>query len=425
MPVRRPLILVIEDTLVDQHLLAIALGQEFSVEFASSGLDGIAMAAASRPDLILLDVLMPGVDGFETCRRLRADPLMCAIPIIFVTADRDASNEVKGLALGASDYIHKPIHHAVTRQRIRNLLERESLRKQLETERQRLNALVNTIPDLLFEVDRQGTYLGVWAQREELLVQQKELLLGHTVGEMMPPDAASICMAAIGDADRHGHSYGRRIRLSINDKANWFELSVSKEAETEQGLTRFVVLSRDITEREEAEERIRHLALHDALTGLPNRALLGELAGKDIAVARREKSLLALLFIDLDKFKPINDRWGHGVGDLLLQAVAGRIRQSLRDADTAARIGGDEFVVLVAQIQRADDAMKVAENLRLALREPFLIDGHTLEVSVSIGVALFPEHGSELVELLKHADGAMYVAKESGRDTVARYGDVC
>ena len=212
---KRPKILVIDDAASNQQLFARVFGSEFTVELASSGMEGLAIATAVPPDLILLDVLMPEVDGFETCRRLKALPQLVAIPVIFITGDSDPVHEAQGFALGAVDYIQKPFKVSVTLQRIRNLLERESLRKELAIERNRLAALVSALPDLLFEVDRQGTYHGIWTRQEHLLAAEKERLLGHTITEMLPPVAASICMDAIDEADRNEVSYGKRMQLQI------------------------------------------------------------------------------------------------------------------------------------------------------------------------------------------------------------------
>lgn len=417
----RPKILVIDDAMSNQQLFARVFGSEFTVELASSGVEGLAMATAAPPDLILLDVLMPEVDGFETCRRLKALPKLQMIPVIFITGDSDPVHEANGFALGAVDYIQKPFKVAITLQRIRNLLDRESLRKALFTERNRLDALVHAIPDLLFEVDRQGTYLGIWTRRESLLAAERGRLMGRTMTEMLPPAAASICMDAIAEADRTDTSYGKRMQLEFDDGSRWFELSVAKQETLAQDLPGFVVLSRDITERVEAEERIQYHALHDALTGLPNRALLFELIKKAVLIARREQGLLCLIYLDLDKFKPVNDTFGHAVGDLLLQEVANRLQKSIRDSDTVARIGGDEFVILLPKIRAVEDALFVANKVGAALRAPYRIEGHDLKISASCGLCHFPDHGDDIDTLLMHADKAMYAAKARGRDTVVTY----
>ncbi len=169
----------------------------------------------------------------------------------------------------------------------------------------------------------------------------------------------------------------------------------------------------DITARIEAEDKIKHLAQHDALTGLPNRALLFDRLERALAAAQRNGHVLAVLFIDLDGFKPVNDHYGHDVGDALLQAVAQRLQGLVRESDTAARIGGDEFVVLLPTIAADEDADGVADKLRAALASPFDIHGHRIMISGSVGVALFPRDGDSPAALLEHADGAMYREKQA------------
>jgi diguanylate cyclase (GGDEF)-like protein/PAS domain S-box-containing protein len=180
-------------------------------------------------------------------------------------------------------------------------------------------------------------------------------------------------------------------------------------------------ISTDISERKDFENDIQHMAQHDALTHLPNRALFNDRLKQAIAAAYRNKGRIALMFIDLDKFKPVNDTYGHGVGDLLLKEVALRIQDCLRESDTAARIGGDEFVILLPAIETQQAASKVGEKILHALNQPFALAGHTLNISGSIGVAVYPEHGKDEKLLVKSADIAMYHAKKNGRNNVKMY----
>ncbi len=180
-------------------------------------------------------------------------------------------------------------------------------------------------------------------------------------------------------------------------------------------------ISTDITERKDIEEHMRHMAQYDGLTHLPNRALFSDRLQQALAAAKRDRSRLAMMFLDLDKFKPINDTYGHAVGDLLLKEAAQRIQDCLRASDTAARIGGDEFVVLLPAVETEQDAGMVGEKIRNALVQPFELAGHTLHISSSIGVAVYPEHGADEKLLVKSADIAMYHAKKNGRDNVKLY----
>ena len=177
-------------------------------------------------------------------------------------------------------------------------------------------------------------------------------------------------------------------------------------------------LARALDESRAAEARIRHLATHDPLTDLPNRTLFSDRLAQALAHARRDRQQLAVLFIDMDNFKPVNDAHGHDVGDHLLQEMAQRLRAGLRESDTVARMGGDEFIVLVRNVTDGPAALAVAGKLAEAIARPFVIDGHRFAISASIGVALYPAHGERDTELLRHADEAMYAAKQSGRHQV-------
>jgi len=177
----------------------------------------------------------------------------------------------------------------------------------------------------------------------------------------------------------------------------------------------------DVDARKLQEDEIRHQAHHDMLTGLPNRLLFNDRLDQALLAAQRSKNRLAVMFIDLDKFKPVNDTYGHAVGDLLLKQVATRVRASLRASDTLARIGGDEFVVLLPSIAAAPDARRVAEDILKEIERPFMTDEQTLQISASIGVAVFPDGGKGAVELMRCADQAMYDAKLKGRACVAEY----
>jgi len=171
--------------------------------------------------------------------------------------------------------------------------------------------------------------------------------------------------------------------------------------------------------KERAEHQIQFLSKHDALTGLPNRSLLAEHLEAAMALARRNQHRVALMFLDLDRFKEVNDTLGHRIGDLLLKEVAQRLRLAVRESDLVARIGGDEFIVLLRDVPASETVQAVGEKLRRALEIPFEIEGHRLSISGSTGIALYPEHGRDATELFRRADDAMYRIKAQGRNGVA------
>ncbi|WP_394756354.1 diguanylate cyclase domain-containing protein [Rhodoferax sp.] len=199
-------------------------------------------------------------------------------------------------------------------------------------------------------------------------------------------------------------------------------LCITAVCNEEGVVTHYVATHTDITLRKAADEEIKHLAFYDPLTHLPNRRLLQDRLHQAMVHAKRNSCRLALLFIDLDQFKPVNDEFGHQAGDELLQAVAHRLQACVRESDTVARIGGDEFMVLLPCIEVAQDATGVAVKIQALLKQPFtLAQGHTVRISSSVGIAIYPEHGSDETELTHHADAAMYQAKATGRDRFAAY----
>jgi diguanylate cyclase (GGDEF)-like protein len=198
--------------------------------------------------------------------------------------------------------------------------------------------------------------------------------------------------------------------------AGWREYYVYKLPNAE-----IVAIYDDVTQEKQAEAKMYRLAHYDILTDLPNRTLFSNRLHRALMTAQREQNHLALMFIDLDNFKPVNDQMGHAAGDLLLKEVAQRLQHCMRESDTVSRIGGDEFVVLLPVIVLQADALHIAENIRDAISQPFNLFGQTISISSSIGVAIYPEHGADEKRLIKHADIAMYYAKGNGRNNVTLY----
>ncbi len=235
-----------------------------------------------------------------------------------------------------------------------------------------------------------------------------------------PEDAARLA-ASVEESARNLTRWHIEYRLILPSQGMRWRLGDAQPERLEDGSILWHGFITDITERKNTEERIRHMAQYDALTDLPNRALFSDRLQRALAIAKRGQNKLALLFLDFDKFKPINDSLGHAVGDLLLQSAAKRMQECMRGSDSIARIGGDEFVVLLPNVTGEQDALLVAEKIRQAIEKPFELGGHALEISTSIGIAIYPRHGEDEIELAKHADLAMYYAKQNGRNTVMVY----
>ncbi|BEP91835.1 hypothetical protein GmRootA79_02190 [Acidovorax sp. A79] len=297
----------------------------------------------------------------------------------------------------------------------------------LRATRDDLESTLNAIPDLLFELGLDGRIHHYRSARSELLALPPEMFLGRLVTDVVPPEAAAGCHAALQEAHRTGYSTGQQYRLELDGTTHWFELSIARKESAAPGDgPRFIALSRDITERKLAEARTHQLAYFDGLTGLPNRRMLLDRMEQALRSARKAAQVGAVLYIDLDNFKQINDARGHTLGDALLMQVADRLVQRLRPGDTVARLGGDEFVVLVHNLASDMEsagraALQMAEEMRLALEAPYTIDTHLYSSTGSIGITLFPQRDEGVEDLLREADTAMYRAKDLGRNRVRFY----
>ena len=248
--------------------------------------------------------------------------------------------------------------------------------------------------------------------------------LGETsaLEQIHPEDRFKVLEAA---REARSTGVGKKLEYRIRHKdGSWRVLeSIAGTIRDEKGdVTKLVIVNRDITDRKHAEEQAEHNSLHDALTGLPNRTLfLDRLEQLYLRTQRNPERPYALLFVDLDNFKEINDSLGHTVGDGLLQSAATRLQACLRGSDTVSRQGGDEFLVLLTEVTSVLDTDVIADKLKKAMAESHLIGNHQIRVTLSIGISLYPDDGSEVGALLSHADTAMYFAKRSGRNAYRRF----
>lgn len=433
MMTKRPMrILVADDEPTSRLLMRATLAKSgFEPVLAVDGQDALTQFRAGPCDMVMLDVEMPLLDGFQVCAALRAE-VGPELPIVMVTGMDDVDSIERAYQSGATDFIAKPINWSLIGHRVKYLFRSYDAMSMLRASLARNDAILKAIPDLMFELDLEGRFLDFHSPDSSLLVIPLERLLGNTVAQTLPPEAAEICVAALQEADEKGISVGRIIKLPHAAGIRWFELSVAGKATDPGRSQRFIVLARDISEHKEAEKRITRLAYFDSLTGLPNRQSFLERLEREVTRNRREDRRLAVLFMDLDGFKKVNDTMGHGTGDLILQWAADRLRQSTRPSDLVsrvdsaaeselARLGGDEFTVLLPNLDQSEDALIVAHRIREAMRRPFHLEGREVVLTTSIGIALCPDDGESADVLLKHADTAMYHAKEQGRDNCQFY----
>ena len=426
-------ILVVDDDPTAVVLMAAALQKSgFDVSTAVDGEDALRQFREGRFGMVMLDEEMPGLTGHEVCAALRAQ-VGELLPIVMVTGMDGVQSVDEAYRAGATDFIAKPINWALVGHRVRYLLRSYQAALDLRAAEARNAAVLKAVPDLLFELDIDGRYIDYHSPRSDLLAAPVETLIGRTVSEILPPAAAEACMSALQAAHENGLSTGKQFELQLPHGTFWFELSVSRKATGVGQKPHFIALSRDITERKEAEQRVLRLAYFDTLTGLPNRLSFLERVDREIRRAQQSGRKLAVLFMDLDGFKSVNDTMGHSAGDLILQWAADRLRSGLRPSDVVsrtgesggevelARLGGDEFTAMVLDTVRPEDALVVAHRILQLMRRPFVLNGREVMLTTSIGIALYAQDGEDGATLLKHADTAMYHAKESGRDNCQFY----
>ncbi|MDQ2990801.1 MAG: diguanylate cyclase, partial [Pseudomonadota bacterium] len=434
-------------------LRAVLSDLDAEIVTASSGEQALMRLLKQDFCVILMDVKMTGIDGFETARLVRSRPRSHDTPIIFLTSHRATDiDRAKGYELGAADYLFMPvapevlkakvqafIDNAQTRQLHRQTdIERKSLSNALERELEHVTTLNQALRSEA-SARQHAEDIAQSAETERLIVEhagEYVALLDSTATWLY---ASSSYQAEFGAAIQPGASYldivhadDRERVLSVLTRTDiddahkrlqyrvlgrterYFESDTNLIRAPSGQVTQLVLVSRDITDRKEMEAYVLHQSFHDALTGLPNRLLLLDRLGQATAHRERLHAQVAVLFLDLDHFKEINDTLGHSAGDRVLQDVAERLIACVREGDTVARLGGDEFVVMLVGLQQIEDAALLAEKIIAAVSAPCQIEGSELHVRPSIGIAIFPEDGVTPDALLRNADIAMVHAKHDG-----------
>ncbi|MDD4914184.1 MAG: diguanylate cyclase [Methylococcales bacterium] len=418
-------ILAIDDVPANLYLLGLALQDEYQFKMATSGAQGLQMANEDPPDLILLDIMMPDMDGFEICRRLKNDSKLQDIPVVFVTALSEQSAEAKGLALGAADYLCKPVNLEIARIRIRNLLEREALRRELKQQVHQQNMIASVFDHIhdgivisdacnnIIDINEAFTRITGY-EREDVLGKNPRLLKsGRQSDEFYKSMWHSLLTK--------NHWTGQIWNRNKNGEIYAALTSISAVRDAQQNIQHFIGLFTDITQLKNHESNLERIAHFDPLTGVPNRLLLADRLKQAIAQTKRSGTLMAVCYMDLDSFKPVNDRYGHNVGDQLLISISQRIKDCLRAGDTVARMGGDEFVLLLLGFNDIKECESVLTRMLNKVAETTVIQGHHLTVSASLGFTLFPADMASAEVLLHHADQAMYMAKERGKNRFHLY----
>uniref|UniRef100_C6E953 Response regulator receiver modulated diguanylate cyclase/phosphodiesterase with PAS/PAC sensor(S) n=1 Tax=Geobacter sp. (strain M21) TaxID=443144 RepID=C6E953_GEOSM len=289
-----------------------------------------------------------------------------------------------------------------------------SERKRLEEDRARLAAIVESSDDAIMAVDREGAITSWNAGAEKMFGYCAQDMKGVHLSFLVSPEKKEQ-VTCLNDGIRSDGAvtHCEVVHVTRGGSQIYVSLTMSPIKSADGGIVGTSCIARDVTERTRMEEIIKHQAQHDTLTDLPNRKLFGDFLNLELAQARRNRKSLAVLFMDLDHFKKVNDSLGHAAGDRLLQAVAQRLKRCVRESDTVARISGDEFNVLMPDLTQTDDVGIVVGKIMGVFRTPFVLEGAELKVTTSVGVSMFPDDGDSAQELLQKADGAMYVAKQT------------
>jgi diguanylate cyclase (GGDEF)-like protein len=429
--------LVADDDPVTRMVIVAAL-QEMGLN-AEEAEDGAAALEAARreiPDLFVLDVQMPHLDGFETCAAIRGMPGGQDVPILIVTGRDDLPCIERAFEVGATDFVTKPINTPLLQHRIRFQM--------------RASRAFHEVSDTLAELrtsqrhldkSQQLARLGDWewnVETDRLILSARAIGILDCASDppSSPGDLLARCVHPedLGTAEKSFQEarqasknvqFDHRLRDGEHVVHHFLE---ADEALPGEGLT-VTGTVQDITERKRAEERIRQLAFYDSLTGLPNRRLLEDRLTRALEWAKRSETRVGFLFIDLDRFKRVNDTLGHTAGDQILRQVAERLLSSVRSGDSlgrapqsraaetsVSRLGGDEFAVVLSNLRDAQDAGRVAQRLLENLRHPLAIQQQEVTVAASVGIAIYPTDGDDSASLFQKADMAMHHAKKKGRD---------
>ena len=413
------------------------MGPEYSATCFHSAIEALKWLETEHADLLIVDFRMPEMDGAAFISRFRARTVGAHIPAIIITARQDRECRISALDAGATDFLQSPVSHIEFRDRAILLLAQHQKQQQLKESlatnnrsaadeneegnepsgKSMLEQIIDTTPILINATDRNGKFLFLNSYQAALFGRDPDELVGHPISEIFPPDLV--------EREQRRNNVILETGISI---PNYEEKYFSEDVELTFHCNKSPLLNKDnqtigilttgldITARKFAEEHRTHLALHDMLTGLPNRTLLSDRMRITIDDCTATGKGAALLLLDLDRFKVINDTRGHQAGDMLLRQVAERLSNALDGNGFAARIGGDEFAIVLQNLDNQEEVVTSCSKLLAQIGEPYSVGGVEQLIGASIGIALIPEDGTSADELLRLADLAMYEAKSSGRN---------
>lgn len=430
-------ILIVDDVSANIFSLKLQLKQLDHVELieATSGEQALSQVLRHEFAVILMDVQMPGMDGFEAAELIRDNQATAHVPIIFVTAiSKEEQYVFQGYDIGAVDYLYKPINPVVLRSKLKVFIDlyrqqqqaREAYGRMKLLHRQQ-QLLLQCAGEGIIELGLQGEIIYANPAACAMLAYGPEQIRGLPAQDLLNDDILSrgfdnplmkpVCEwlpnQIYHDAEAHFCS-SQNVVFPV-------DFTVAALTEEDSSLTGGVLIFQDISDRKEVEQQLIHMAKYDQLTGLANRRMFKDFLDDALIRATRHKRIVALLFIDLDHFKQVNDSLGHDIGDLLLKSVAHRLQTVVRKSDLVARLGGDEFAIILDDISCEEDARRVGQKVLAVMEPAHQLAGHQLLHSPSIGIATYPNDSNSADSLIKAADRAMYHSKRHGRNQVQIY----
>ena len=442
-----PRLLLVDD---EPRLLAslheLLRGRGYHLTTASSGGEAIAQLSSQRFDLVLLDLRLPDIGGHEIMDFINARGIDADVIVMSGEVGIDAA--IGALKRGSYDYLRKPYAREELLKTVGNALEQRRLAtmnahiaNQLENSEKMYRYLVDSSPDIIYTLNHEGRFTFVNDRAYQLLGFSRDELIGKHYSILVHDEDLERARYVFNERrvdERASRNVELRLKCrgarsnagdrTFNNTLMTISLNSIGMHVPDQDVKRLEFfgtygVARDITDRKRAEEVISYQAYHDILTDLPNRILFKDRLGLAVIQAKRKQTELAVMFIDLDRFKLVNDTLGHVKGDELLQQAATRLKECLRKGDTLARQGGDEFTIVLPELHSHDDARLVADKFLEVLQAPFDLDGHEVHISASIGIAIYPKDGESIDELLRHADIAMYQVKALGKNGHSFYHD--